>query len=160
MKTVSEKYQTTCKTPLGDLLLGGDGRHLTSLTFLQGRRKRSGAGHASLAPAKKQIAAYFAGRRPRFTLSLKPQGTDFQRRVWQELLKIPCGRTAYYSDIARRAGRPRAVRAAGSAVGSNPLAVVIPCHRVVGKGGRRYQYAFGSRKKRWLLKHEEGFRKG
>lgn len=98
-----------------------------------------------------QVAEYFAGERGRFDLPLAPRGTPFQRRVWQEIAKVPYGATITYAELAKRAGRPGSARAAGAATGRNPLAIVVPCHRIVATDGSLTGYAGGLRRKARLL---------
>lgn len=101
-----------------------------------------------------QLAAYFAGALRRFDLPLAPEGTPFQQAVWAALCEIPYGRTITYAELARRIGRPRAVRAVGAANGRNPLPIVVPCHRVIGSDGTLTGYAGGLAVKEALLLHE------
>lgn len=101
--------------------------------------------------AAEQITEYFGGERSQFDLPLDPQGSAFQRSVWEALGHIECGRTQSYADLARRIGAPQAARAVGAAVGRNPLSVVVPCHRVLGSGGQLTGYAGGLDRKRALL---------
>src|SRR5690606_2013147 len=101
-----------------------------------------------------QIHEYLEGKRTEFTLKLNPQGTDFQKRVWNELLKIPFGKTVSYQYIANQLGDPKVIRAAASANGKNPIPIIIPCHRVIGKDGSLTGYAGGLQRKKWLLEHE------
>ncbi len=145
--------------PLGRLLLTRTERGLSGVFF---------EGHpgltmdpdwvedaAALDDARAQLDAYLAGRRSRFELSLDvPRGTAFQRRVWCALRGIAPGRTRTYGELARAIGAPRAARAVGAANARNPLSIVVPCHRVVGAGGRLIGYAGGEARKRWLLDHE------
>lgn len=98
-----------------------------------------------------QLEAYFGGRRTSFDMALSPRGTAFQRDVWRALASIPYGQTTTYAEIARTIGRPRAVRAVGAANGKNPLSIVVPCHRVIGKDGTLTGYAGGMANKRSLL---------
>ena len=107
-----------------------------------------------LAEACRQLSEYFAGQRKRFELKLNPSGTEFQRQVLDELVKIPYGTTVSYSDIARRIGRPRAVRAVGAANGRNPIPVIIPCHRVIGAHGDLTGFGGGLPTKEALLRLE------
>jgi methylated-DNA-[protein]-cysteine S-methyltransferase len=109
-----------------------------------------------LAAVRRQILEYFAGKRRDFELSLAPAGTAFQQRVWAELLLIPYGQTRSYGDLAKRLGQPGASRAVGSANGSNPICLVIPCHRVIATGGGLGGFAFGLEMKRRLLDLERG----
>ena len=107
-----------------------------------------------LGRARDEIGEYFDGRRKRFDLPLELVGTPFQCQVWQALLEIPFGQTATYGAIARRCGRPRAVRAVGAAVGRNPVSIIVPCHRVLGSDGSLTGYAGGLPRKRALLSLE------
>jgi len=106
-------------------------------------------------PAIEQVREYFAGNRQRFDLPLAPVGTDFQKRVWRELANIPFGETTTYGAIARRIGRPTACRAVGAANGQNRIAIVLPCHRVGGAGGKLTGFAGGLDKKQKLLRFEQ-----
>jgi methylated-DNA--[protein]-cysteine S-methyltransferase len=106
--------------------------------------------------AAREIAEYFQGTRHAFDIALHTPGTEFQRRVWAELVTIPFGHTTHYQAMAERLGRPDAVRAVAAAIGSNRVAVVIPCHRVIGKDGSLTGYAGGMQRKDWLLAHERG----
>ena len=101
--------------------------------------------------AKNQLDEYFAGQRQEFSLPLKPAGTEFQQKVWQELLLIPYGTTISYQEVANRLGDPKCIRAAGRANGQNPIAIIIPCHRVIGSGGEMTGYAGGIQRKKDLL---------
>ena len=101
------------------------------------------------------LDAYFAGKPMPVDLPLSPAGTDFQRRVWDILLTIPYGETTTYGAIAKQLGAPMSAQAVGQAVGKNPLAIIIPCHRVVGANGQLTGYAWGIERKQWLLRHEE-----
>ncbi|MFF4160815.1 methylated-DNA--[protein]-cysteine S-methyltransferase [Streptomyces sp. NPDC001678] len=103
-----------------------------------------------------QLTAYFAGRRTAFDLPLRLEGTPFQRRVWEELRRIPYGRTASYGELAERLGAPGAARAVGLANGRNPVGIIVPCHRVVGANGDLTGYGGGLERKRLLLAHESG----
>jgi methylated-DNA-[protein]-cysteine S-methyltransferase len=107
-----------------------------------------------LTGAKDQFVAWFAGERQDFDLALHPRGTPFQLAVWQALRTIGYARTASYAELARRIGRPRAVRAVGAANGANPLSIVVPCHRVIGSNGSLTGYGGGLEAKQWLLAHE------
>ena len=107
-----------------------------------------------LADAARQLADYFAGTRRAFDLPLAPRGTGFQQVVWRALLAIPYGETCSYGELARAIGRPAASRAVGAANGRNPIAIVIPCHRVIGADGSMTGYGGGLPTKKWLLAHE------
>lgn len=105
--------------------------------------------------AENEIAEYFAGKRLRFTLALDTPGTEFQRRVWQALAEIPCGESTHYQALAETLNKPTAARAVAAANGANRIAIVIPCHRVIGKDGSMTGYGGGVARKRWLLEHEK-----
>ena len=157
--TTPEVLYTTVAGPLGELLLAGDGRALQRLAFPSaGGRPPVGAGwrHAEepFADARRQLGEYFAGERTEFELTLDLQGSDFDRRVWAELGRIPYGRTAAYGDVARAIGAPGEARAVGAANARNPLAIVVPCHRVIGADGSLTGYGGGLDRKRALLELE------
>lgn len=103
-----------------------------------------------------QLEQYFNGTRKTFDLKLNPQGTDFQKKVWNELLNIPFGKTRTYLEQTKKLGDPKAIRAVASANGKNPLWIVVPCHRVIGSDGSLTGYAGGIWRKKWLLEHECG----
>lgn len=161
-----ESTWTTLETPLGTVLLTATREALVAVTFGGGDLDHAsvptpppGAHRADvsvgvLAEACAQLGEYFAGARTHFELPLAPVGTPFQQRVWAALVEIPYGETATYLDLARRLGDPKATRAVGAANGRNPLAVLVPCHRVVGSDGSLTGYAGGMQRKRWLLRHE------
>ena len=107
-----------------------------------------------LIDAKNQIIEYFTGKRKKFDLPLNPSGTEFQLKVWQELLQIPFGETVSYQEIANRLGDPKCIRAAATANGKNPIAIIIPCHRVIGSHGEMTGYAGGIQLKKDLLSLE------
>jgi methylated-DNA-[protein]-cysteine S-methyltransferase len=142
-------------SPLGELLLAGDGRALTRLEISprdvppSGRRDP----HA-FAEVEAQLGAYFAGELTEFDVALAPTGSAFQLRVWAALLEIAYGETASYGAIAAAVGRPDAVRAVGATNGRNPIAVIVPCHRVIGADGTLVGYGGGLRRKRLLLELE------
>ena len=148
----------TIDSPLGELLLAGDGDGLTGV-HMDGA---PGAGWrrdpAALREAASQLRAYFAGELRDFDLPLAPHGTPFQQQVWAALREIPYGHTVSYAELAAAAGRPGAARAAGAANGRNPIAIVIPCHRVIGAAGALTGYGGGIARKRMLLDLEAGRR--
>lgn len=147
------------KSPVGKLLLAADESGLRFLLFAEGRtppRIEPDWKHGSklLQEPMRQLGAFFAGELHRFDLPLAPQGTEFQKRVWNALLDIPFGETTSYGELARRLGNPTASRAVGLANGSNPIAIIIPCHRVIGSNGKLTGYGGGLPNKRWLLDFE------
>lgn len=140
----------TERTSVGDVTISETDGRITSLTFGGSSSDSSGA----LDEAFGQLNEYLLGKRRAFELELAPEGTPFQKEVWNALLKIPYGRTASYSDVARMIGRPGSQRAVGNAVGSNPIAIMIPCHRVIRSDGSLGGFAFGPEIKRKLLAAE------
>lgn len=150
-------YTTTVESPVGPLVLCSDGRALTGLHLppaAAGRDWRRDDGAEPFAEARRQLAEYFAGKRRTFTVPLAPEGTEFQRRVWDALLEIPYGETRSYGDIARRVASPRGFRAVGLANGRNPIAIIVPCHRVIASDGTLGGYGGGLERKRLLLRIE------
>lgn len=140
-------------------MLAGDANGLQQILFSTDGRPASPDPEwiedpSALADAVRQLKAYFAGELENFDLSLAPQGTPFQRRVWIELQKIPYGKTISYGELARRIGNPKASRAVGLANGSNPISIVIPCHRVIGSDGKLTGYGGGLPIKEKLLARE------
>ncbi|MBN1332792.1 MAG: methylated-DNA--[protein]-cysteine S-methyltransferase [Synergistales bacterium] len=134
----------------------GDRSYIYQITFLKegvppGRSDKSSP---LLEQCRSQLDEYFAGARKSFDLPLLLQGTPFQKSVWEELAKIPYGKTLPYSEIADLIGKPKAVRAVGGANHSNPVSIIIPCHRVIGKNGSLTGYGGGLWRKQWLLEHE------
>ena len=154
--SVETRYWHEIDSPIGTLLLAGDGAHLTHVHFQSGPRPMRPARHwrQSAAPfqaAAAQLGEYFASRRREFDLPLAPDGTDFQRRVWRALTAIPYGGTISYGELARRLGNPRASRAVGLANGANPLPIIVPCHRVIGANGALTGFGGGLPIKQALL---------
>lgn len=149
---------TTLDSPIGTLTAARDDVGLTALLLPNGRQQpgtewvRDDAGFGDV---RDQLAEYFAGARTAFDLPLHPQGSPFQLRVWQALLRVPYGETTSYGAIARAIGAPvSASRAVGAANGQNPLPIVVPCHRVIGANGALVGYGGGLPAKQWLLAHE------
>jgi methylated-DNA-[protein]-cysteine S-methyltransferase len=145
-------FSTQLLSTVGPLTLEGDDFHLSRLGFGSPSAPQGDA--ESLAATAIQLEQYFAGERTDFELDLDLRGTEFERRVWDEVRAIPYGSTASYAEIAARIGRPGACRAVGRANARNPIAVVIPCHRVVGSDGSLTGYAGGIEMKRALLELE------
>jgi methylated-DNA-[protein]-cysteine S-methyltransferase len=155
---------TTMESPVGELLLVGraspDGVTLTSVTMAGQRyapavRASWRRDPAAFAEVIRQLTAYFAGQLTTFSLDLTPRGTEFQQRVWRALDSIPYGTTVSYGQLATRLGVPRdRTQALGAAIGANPLAIIRPCHRVIGSDGGMRGYAGGVERKQQLLVHE------
>lgn len=140
-------------SPLGLIELVADERGISSLEFVNAPRYDT-VWSAPIELAFAQLDEYFSGQRREFDLPLGLRGSPFEMRVWEQLCKIPYGQTVSYGDVARAIGNPRAARAVGLAVGKNPLAIVVPCHRVIGRDGKLVGYGGELWRKAWLLKHE------
>lgn len=152
-------YYCYLGTPIGELLLAGTREGLCVVGFPDGKMRREPAAdwifsEQPFAAVRRQLREYFAGERKTFDLQLRPGGTEFQQQVLDELQKIPYGTTVSYADVARRIGRPKAVRAVGAANGRNPIPVIIPCHRVIGSGGQLTGFGGGLPTKEALLRLE------
>lgn len=148
---------------LGDLLLVANADQLTGIYFQDCKHApkpladwKLDPKHPVLKQAGVELQEYLAGKRTDFSVPLHRAGTDFQNEVWRQIARIPFGRTITYTELARRAGKPDAVRAAGTATGRNPLSLIVPCHRVVGKNGGMGGYAGGLSRKEHLLELEAG----
>ncbi|WP_209400932.1 methylated-DNA--[protein]-cysteine S-methyltransferase [Pseudozobellia sp. WGM2] len=143
------------QTPLGVAKLEGDSDGISSITVLDDTDiLPSQQVPDTLKNAVGQLIEYFNGGRTEFTLKLNPLGTDFQKRVWNALSKIPFGKTVSYLDLSKTLGDVKAIRAVASANGKNPLWIIVPCHRVIGSDGSLTGYAGGLPRKKWLLEHE------
>lgn len=159
------------ESPIGKLLAGATGKGLCLLEFTDGERAsrelkelESLLGDASSAgnnkytrQIKKELKEYFSGKRKEFTIPLVIPGSDFNVSVWNELLKIPYGTTLTYNEQAKKMGKQKAIRAIAHANGLNRIAIIIPCHRVIGSGGELTGYGGGLHRKKWLLEHEGRF---
>lgn len=145
----------TCfiSSPLGITKIEGDEKGVAVISVLS-EGELSTTIPTQLQEAVLQLQEYFEGKRQDFTFELNPKGTDFQQKVWQELRNIPFGRTISYLDLSKKLGDVKAIRAAASANGKNPLWIVVPCHRVIGTDGSLTGYAGGLWRKKWLLEHE------
>jgi len=148
-------HSTVVTTPLGPVRITSSGTAITSVLFLDEENEPTETPNDPLLlECTRQLEAYFSGSLTQFDLPLAPQGTEFQQRVWAELQKVPFGRTATYGDLAHRLGDPNLTRAVGTANGSNPIAIIIPCHRIIGADGSLTGYSGGLWRKQWLLRHE------
>ena len=147
-------YITYYTSPIGTVEIVGTREHIVALNFVD----RAGSGDdelpACITEGVRQVDEYFNAKRTAFSVELFMQGTDFQKTVWRQLLKIPYGRTASYGEIAAAIGNPAACRAVGAANGKNPISLIVPCHRIIGSNGSLTGYGGGLWRKEWLLKHE------
>ena len=153
---MSRAVYTYMASPIGLLLLAGDGGRLSHIGFPTGKgaitpRADWRRDDDAFGAAQTQLQTYFAGHRHAFDLPLAPHGTDFQLAIWRELTRIPFGTTISYGELAGRIGRPSASRAVGAANGANPIPIIVPCHRVIGANGSLTGFGGGIATKRWLL---------
>lgn len=142
------------ETPLGITKIEGDEQGISTITVLDRDERPSDIVPEILEDAVYQLREYFEGTRKEFSLTLNPEGTEFQKNVWRALEQIPYGKTVSYLELSKTLGDPKAIRAVASANGKNPLWIVIPCHRVIGSDGSLTGYAGGLHRKKWLLEHE------
>jgi methylated-DNA-[protein]-cysteine S-methyltransferase len=154
-------FTTYLPSPLGSLEINGTTAHIHSVMFAGAEHKPAPGHEATTGPMPKavrtcirQLEEYFEGKRLVFDLPLSAEGTDFQRKIWHLLLDIPYGTTISYLDLSRRHGDEKAIRAVGKANGSNPIAIIVPCHRVIGHDGKLVGYGGDLWRKEWLLRHE------
>lgn len=148
--------KTYYDTPIGTVEIKASDLGVRSLCFIDYPTYEQNPTQEVLLQTLEQLDEYFAGQRTRFNVFLDFQGTEFQRRVWRELMEIPLGGTRTYLEVAKEIRSPHAVRAVGHACGSNKLWLLVPCHRVIGSDGKLTGYAGGLKRKRWLLQHEWG----
>jgi methylated-DNA-[protein]-cysteine S-methyltransferase len=141
-------------SPVGFLDITASENGVRSIFFSENKVEHNDITTPLLSNVITQLQEFFAGSRTSFDLPLDPQGTDFQKRVWNELLTIPFGKTVSYLEIARRLGDVNAVRAVGLANGKNPISIIVPCHRVIGSNGKLVGYGGGLWRKEWLLNFE------
>ncbi|MCB0153440.1 MAG: methylated-DNA--[protein]-cysteine S-methyltransferase [Anaerolineae bacterium] len=155
---MTQQYKAYYQSALGLIEIVATDQAVKSLYFIEPDARDATAESANGSPALtecvRQLDDYFAGELSEFELALDPDGTDFQKAVWQQLTTIPFGKTVAYLDIARGLGNEKAVRAVGAANGQNPISIIIPCHRVIGSDGSLTGYGGGLWRKAWLLKHE------
>ena len=142
------------KTPLGIAKISGSKEGISEIKILEDTQQLTSDVPGELLPAVEQLEAYFRGELKDFNLKLNLEGTEFQKKVWNALLKIPYGTTVSYLELSKQLGDVKAIRAVASANGKNPLWIVVPCHRVIGSDGSLTGYAGGLHRKKWLLEHE------
>ena len=150
-------FKTTIETPVGYLELTCDQHFLLSVSFVEKPGVITDFQPDILQDSVVQILEYFDGKRKEFDLKLQPAGTDFQLKVWEEVKKVPFGKTVSYLDIAIKTGSKNNTRAVGLANGKNPIPIIIPCHRIIGTNGKLTGYAGGLERKKMLLQHELQF---
>ncbi len=153
-------YTTYCTSPLGTLEISGTTQGVQRVDFVEVEPNPKDLDFlpAPLAECASQLAEYFKGTRQTFSVKLDLRGTPFQQKVWQQLGQIPYGKTVTYLEVARLIGNEKAMRAVGQANGRNPVAIIVPCHRVIGQRGKLVGYGGGMWRKAWLLQHEQKYK--
>jgi methylated-DNA-[protein]-cysteine S-methyltransferase len=147
------------ESPLGNISISTDGTFITEVCFCDNTGpgclpENDTAFHPLLIRCKTELDGFFQGKLTKFTVPVRQAGTAFQQSVWNELLKIPFGKTFTYLELSKRIGDPNAIRAVGTSNGKNKIAIIVPCHRVIGSDGSLTGYAGGLSRKQWLLEHE------
>lgn len=150
---VNDMFYSTMESPIGTLYLIGTKEYLCQIK-IHCPKEITRQDLPLFQEAQRQLKEYFSGKRKVFQLPIFFQGTPFQEKVWRSLLNIPYGTTKSYQEIAREIGNEKAVRAVGGAVHRNPLPLILPCHRVIGKNGSLVGFGLGLSTKKWLLEHE------
>jgi methylated-DNA-[protein]-cysteine S-methyltransferase len=146
-------------SPIGKIKITADDHCITELIFIEPETRNELVDFEEDTPdvihlCVDELIEYFAGKRRDFSVPINQEGTDFQQRVWKELYEIPYGKTISYSDLAKKLGDPKCIRAAAAANGKNKIAIIVPCHRIIGTDQSLVGYAWGKARKRWLLQHE------
>jgi len=149
-------YHCYIDSPVGPIEISGDDDFVSTVVFVNETKPDTELLPRVIRDCRQQLDEYFAGTRKEFSLKLSQVGTDFQRRVWTELSNIPYGKTISYLQLAKKLGDAKSIRAVGTANGRNNLAIIVPCHRVIGTNGTLVGYAGGLDKKKWLLNFEAG----
>ena len=147
------KYKSYYDSPLGVIELTATENGISSLYFVE-KKQKDITSNKILEDCVKQLEEYFQNKRKDFSLPLDMQGTEFQKKVWKELLNIPFGKTISYLQLAKRLGDEKSIRAVGGANGKNSVSIIVPCHRVIGANGTLVGYGGGLDKKKWLLEFE------
>jgi len=154
---MNELYFTYYESPVGLLKIGGTESYIAEISFIDNEEEMV-HGEPGISDiihqCTEELIEYFAGRRKQFSVPVHQEGTAFQQKVWSELLEIPFAKTVSYLDISKRLGDPKAIRAAASANGRNKIAIIVPCHRVIGSDKSLTGYSGGLWRKKWLLQHE------
>lgn len=148
-------FRAYYRSEIGLIEITGTDKAIESVNFVNKKSTPSPEAPPCLKECVEQIDEYFKGRRKKFTIEIQLQGTDFQKKVWKQLMKIPYGKTVSYKDIAASIGNKKAVRAVGGANNRNNIGIIVPCHRVIGSNGDLVGYGGGLWRKEWLLRHEK-----
>jgi methylated-DNA-[protein]-cysteine S-methyltransferase len=155
---MSKEYKGYYKSEIGLLKIMGTDKGITSVGFVDEDPNEISKEHPYINECITQLDEYFKGKRKEFNLKLHPQGTKFQKQVWNQLIKIPFGENASYKNIAEAVGNEKAVRAVGNANGCNNIVIIIPCHRIIGSDGTLVGFGSGLDRKQWLLDHEAKYK--
>jgi methylated-DNA-[protein]-cysteine S-methyltransferase len=159
MKTYLSTIETTYfKTPIGTAKIEGSLAGISKVSVLDEEIETSPKIPTCLKDCVQQLDDYFKGKRTTFDLKLNLEGTDFQKKVWNELAHVPFGKTRTYLEQTKKIGNVKAIRAVASANGKNPIWIILPCHRIIGSDGSLTGYAGGLWRKKWLLEHESGYK--
>ena len=150
-------FKTFYNSPIGLIEISGTENSITSLYFIDQEFNPDLKSNSYLDKCVEQLDVYFNGKRKIFELNLQPEGSVFQKKVWEELLKVPFGETRSYMEITKLIGDTKAIRAVANANGQNKISIIIPCHRVIGSDGSLTGYGGGLWRKKWLLDHEQKF---
>lgn len=148
-------YKAYYNSPIGLLEVISDESSILALEFVEEAGDKNGEMPLILKSALQQVDEYFKGKRKKFDLELKTNGTEFQQKVWKQLIEVPYGETSNYGKLAKAIGNEKASRAVGGANNKNKIAIIIPCHRIIGANGSLVGYAGGLWRKEWLLQHEK-----
>lgn len=155
---MQDAFTTYYQSPVGLLKIAGTLQFISEVKFIDEQEKVTPADTSHLPPlaiqAVEQLIEYFHGQRRFFELPIAQEGTPFQQKVWVELMNIPFGKTISYLELSHRLGDPKVIRAAAAANGKNNVAIIVPCHRVIGANNQLVGYAAGLPRKKWLLQHE------
>jgi len=146
-------------SPVGELIIESENEKIITLGFLKDSKLEKTSSSPVIGQCISELEEYFSGHRKFFSFEMDLRGTEFQIKVWNELLNIPYGKTISYEELAIRVGNIKSIRAVGLANGQNPIAIVVPCHRVIGKSGELVGYGGGLDRKIWLLEHEGAMQK-
>lgn len=146
-------------SPIGAMLIQANDQSISSVEFIEEGQSSSidinqSESNAIIHQCIDELIEYFSGKRTSFSVPIHQEGTDFQQKVWKELYEVPFGKTLSYGELAKKLGDPKCIRAAAAANGKNKLAILIPCHRIIGADQSLVGYAWGKSRKRWLLQHE------
>jgi len=149
-----KEFKTYYRSEIGLIEIAGTEDGIHSVNFVEEKSTSTPEIPSCLKECVRQLDEYFKGKRKEFSLKMKLGGTDFQKKVWRELMRIPFGKTVSYKDIAEAIGKKEATRAVGMANNRNPIGIIIPCHRVIGSDGKLVGYGGGLWRKEWLINHE------